>query len=68
MALARLILITGKGGTGKSSVAAALGLALARQRPTLLVDLDQRRWAARMLGIEAGNHSHDSVPPDDAAP
>lgn len=51
MALARLILVTGKGGTGKSAVAAALALALTRRRPTLLVDLDQRMWAARMLGI-----------------
>lgn len=51
MALARLILVTGKGGTGKSAVAAALALALSRRRPALLVDLDQRMWAARMLGI-----------------
>ena len=51
MALARLILVTGKGGTGKSAVAAALALCLARRRPTTLVDLDQRMWAARMLGI-----------------
>ena len=51
MALARLILVTGKGGTGRSAVAAALALWLARRRPTMLVDLDQRMWAARMLGI-----------------
>ncbi|HVB79989.1 MAG TPA: ArsA-related P-loop ATPase [Candidatus Binataceae bacterium] len=51
MALARLILVTGKGGTGKSAVAAALALCLARRRPTVLVDLDQRMWAARMLGL-----------------
>jgi anion-transporting ATPase len=56
MALARLILVTGKGGTGKSTVAAALALGLARRRPTLLVDLDQRRCAARMLGSEPGNN------------
>src|SRR4029077_8358877 len=56
MALARLILVTGKGGTGKSTVAAALALGLARRRPTTLVDLDQRMWAARMLGIEADNN------------
>ena len=55
MAFARLILVTGKGGTGKSTVAAALALALARRHPTLLVDLDQRMWATRMLGIESGN-------------
>ena len=55
MALARLILVTGKGGTGKSAVAAALALSLARRRPTTLVDLDQRMWAARMLGIAAND-------------
>lgn len=56
MALARLILVTGKGGTGKSAVAAALALCLARRRPTVLVDLDQRMWAARMLGLESGDN------------
>ncbi len=56
MALARLILVTGKGGTGKSTVAAALALGLARRRPTTLVDLDQRMWAARMLGLEPDNN------------
>ena len=72
MAFARLILVTGKGGTGKSAVAAALALCLARRRPTLLVDLDQRMWAARMLGIESSNNPRDNpddaVPPEDAAP
>jgi len=52
MALARLLLVTGKGGTGKSVVAAAMALALARRYPTTLVDLDQRMWAARIIGIE----------------
>ncbi len=46
----RLIIVTGKGGTGKSTVAAALALALARRRPTILADLDQRGSAARLLG------------------
>ena len=55
MTLARLILVTGKGGTGKSAVAGALALSLARRRPTTLVDLDQRMWAARMLGIAAND-------------
>ena len=62
MALARLVLVTGKGGTGKSAVAAALALSLARRRPTLLVDLDQRMWAARMLGLES-----DDKPVNDGA-
>ena len=47
----RLIFVTGKGGTGKSTVAAALALALARHRPTLLADLDRRLSALRALGI-----------------
>src|ERR1700758_475002 len=56
MALARLILVTGKGGTGKSTVAAALALGLSRRHPTALVDLDQRMWAARMIGIEPADN------------
>ena len=47
----RLIFVTGKGGTGKSTIAAATAMSLARQRPTLLVDLEQRQSAARMLGL-----------------
>jgi anion-transporting ArsA/GET3 family ATPase len=69
MALARLILVTGKGGTGKSAVAAALALASARHRPTLLVDLDQRMWAARMLGIApARNGAADGAEAASAIP
>src|SRR5690242_20992485 len=50
MALPRLIFVTGKGGTGKSTIAAALALALARHRPASLADLDRRLSAARLLG------------------
>ncbi len=49
MTLPRLIFVTGKGGTGKSTVAAALALALSRRRPTTLADLDKRRSALRLL-------------------
>lgn len=49
MSLPRLIFVTGKGGTGKSTVAAALAIALARRGGATLVDLDERRPAARML-------------------
>jgi anion-transporting ArsA/GET3 family ATPase len=55
----RLIFVTGKGGTGKSTVAAATALALARRRPALLVDLEQRQSAAHLL---------DLTPPDIADP
>jgi anion-transporting ArsA/GET3 family ATPase len=67
MALARLILVTGKGGSGKSAVAAALALWLARRRPTTLVDLDQRGWAARMLGIAPRDGSAGEGWPRDGA-
>ncbi len=50
MTLPRLIFVTGKGGTGKSTVAASMALALSRRRPTTLADLDKRRSALRLLG------------------
>jgi MinD-like ATPase involved in chromosome partitioning or flagellar assembly len=50
MALPRVLFVTGKGGTGKSTVSAALAVALARRRPTTLVDLDRRMSAAAILG------------------
>src|SRR5271156_1890343 len=48
--LPRLIFITGKGGTGKSTVAAALATALATRHSTILADLDRRLSAARLVG------------------
>jgi anion-transporting ArsA/GET3 family ATPase len=57
MALPRLILVTGKGGTGKSTVAAALAMALARRRPTTMGDLDGRGTIARLIGARAKEHS-----------
>jgi Mrp family chromosome partitioning ATPase len=57
MALPRLIFVTGKGGTGKSTIAAALALALARHRPTSLADLDLRLSAARLLGASLNGAS-----------
>lgn len=53
MTLPRLIFITGKGGTGKSTVAAALAMALASRRPTTLADLDGRQAAVRLLSATA---------------
>ena len=50
MAWPRISFVTGKGGTGKSTVAAALAIALSRQRPTTLADLDGRLSAAALLG------------------
>jgi arsenite/tail-anchored protein-transporting ATPase len=53
MTLPRVLFVTGKGGTGKSTVAAALALARSRRRPTTLADLDRRMSAAAMLGVTA---------------
>jgi Mrp family chromosome partitioning ATPase len=52
MALPRLIFITGKGGTGKSTVAAALAIALSRRNATTVADLDRRLSVARLLGAQ----------------
>ena len=49
MKLPRLIFVTGKGGTGKSTVAAAMAVALSRRRPTTIADLDRRRSSLRLL-------------------
>src|SRR6266852_678417 len=60
MALPRLIFVTGKGGTGKSTIAAALALALARHRQTSLADLDRRLSAMRLLGapLDGASSAH----------
>ncbi|WP_310374527.1 ArsA-related P-loop ATPase [Catenuloplanes atrovinosus] len=50
---ARLHVVTGKGGTGKTSVAAALALALARDgNRTLLVEVEGRQGIAQLFGLD----------------
>ncbi|MEH0930644.1 ArsA-related P-loop ATPase [Micromonospora sp. CPCC 205558] len=50
---ARLHVVTGKGGTGKTSVAAALALGLAAGgRRTLLVEVEGRQGIAQLFGID----------------
>ncbi|AKT50471.1 ArsA-related P-loop ATPase [Arsenicicoccus sp. oral taxon 190] len=54
----RLHVVTGKGGTGKTTVAAALALALAeRGRRVLLAEVEQRQALAPVLGCSpVGDH------------
>jgi anion-transporting ArsA/GET3 family ATPase len=50
----RLHVVTGKGGTGKTTVAAALALALAKEgRRTLLIEVEERQGIAELFGIAA---------------
>jgi anion-transporting ArsA/GET3 family ATPase len=51
----RLLVVTGKGGTGKSTVAAALGVVAARQgRRTIVAEVAQRTDVPGALGAAAG--------------
>ncbi len=59
----RLIFVTGKGGTGKSTVSAALACQLSGYRPTTLADLDRQLSAIAMLKPVNG---HEGGPQGDA--
>lgn len=60
----RLVVVTGKGGTGKTTVAAALGLAAARQgRRVLLVETGGARRLAPALGQEPAPYRLQDVAP-----
>ena len=50
---ARLHVVTGKGGTGKTTVAAALALGLARDGHTLLIEVEGRQALAQLFDVPA---------------
>src|SRR3982751_2427470 len=69
-----LVVVTGKGGVGKSTVAAALGLAAARRgRRTIIAEVARRDDVSRVLGgtglhedeLAPGLH-HISIDPEEA--
>lgn len=58
----RLVVVTGKGGTGKSTLAATLGMAAAsRGRRVLLLEIGGARGLARMLGGAAPPYREERV-------
>ncbi|HEU4976171.1 MAG TPA: P-loop NTPase, partial [Baekduia sp.] len=58
----RLVVVTGKGGTGKSTVAAALALAVARRgRRAAVVEVAGRRDVARAIGARDGGRGRAYV-------
>lgn len=46
-----LIIVTGKGGVGKTTVAAALAWLIARRRPVTLLEVDPRESAHHLFGV-----------------
>ncbi len=61
----RVLLVTGKGGVGKSTVAAALALAAARTgRRTCLVEVEGRQVMARIFSTERWDFDEREVRPD----
>jgi len=60
----RLVFVTGKGGVGKSTVAAALGLAAARQgRRTIVVEVSQQERVARAFDHDDSHFAEVELAP-----
>jgi anion-transporting ArsA/GET3 family ATPase len=60
----RLLLVMGKGGTGKTTISAALGLAAARRgRRTVVVEVAEQERLARLFGKRGGAHDEVELAP-----
>ncbi len=60
----RLVFVTGKGGVGKTTVAAALGLAAARRgRRTVVCELSQQERVAGLFGVRDVGHDEPELAP-----
>jgi anion-transporting ArsA/GET3 family ATPase len=60
----RLIVVTGKGGVGKTTVAAALGLAAARRgKRTIVCEVAEQERLSGMFGLEPGGYEERELAP-----
>jgi anion-transporting ArsA/GET3 family ATPase len=60
----RLVVVTGKGGTGKTTVAAALGLLAARQgKRAVICEVARQERLAAMFGLDELGHSERELRP-----
>jgi anion-transporting ArsA/GET3 family ATPase len=61
----RLIVVTGKGGVGKTTVSAALGLLAARAgKRTVICEVAEQERLAGLFGVEAAGHEERELAPN----
>jgi anion-transporting ArsA/GET3 family ATPase len=61
----RLVVVTGKGGVGKTTVAAALGLLAARAgKRTVICEVAEQERLADLFGVDASGHEERELAPD----
>jgi anion-transporting ArsA/GET3 family ATPase len=61
----RLVVVTGKGGVGKTTVAAALGLVAARAgKRTVICEVAEQERLAELFGVDASDHEERELAPN----